>query len=99
MEKNTQFRIDSVEELIGAYEMFGDRWTPSWSLDDEIKYFKKGCNHIICDEENRIGLYYEDAYKVIPSPLKQNKEKDLIKQLKDYAKTQGMKVTVIFEEL
>lgn len=73
--KNEKFRVNSIEELIEAYEYFKDEWDTDHTLEDEIRDFiKKGCRFINkCS--GGIFLFDQcDYFNTIPNPLK-NKSK------------------------
>lgn len=71
MKANTQFRIDTLEELEEAYEMFRDKWGDLWSFKDETKHFLANkARFIIKDEQG--DIYLDDKiedFETIPSPL------------------------------
>jgi len=75
MENETQFRVNSVEELEQAYNHFKDEWF--YSLDNEKKDFIKLNSHryVLKDGDGGIILYsYDENYKEVPNPLKEKKE-------------------------
>ena len=70
MKKGEYFKINSVEELKQAYEMFEDGWF--YSLENEIKDFNKGSRYVKC---NYAGIFlglnqYIDEYVEIESPVR-----------------------------
>lgn len=72
MEKNTQFKIDSIEELEEAHSLYKDKWY-RYSLESEIRDFNgiHDYKFISCDSDGDIYLTMKRLnYKTIPSPLK-----------------------------
>jgi len=70
MKEFEYFKINSIEELKKAYNMFEDRWT--FSLKEEIKMFNKGFRCVRC---NHVALYLGDDkstsyYNGIKSPVR-----------------------------
>jgi len=70
MKKFDYFKINSVEELKQAYDMFEDDWF--YSLETEIKDFNKDSRYVIYGS---IGIYlgndkYMSNYNEIKSPLR-----------------------------
>ena len=91
MRPRTHFKINTIEELQQAYEMFKDRWNASFTLAQEIGYFNQHSSfrYVHCDKEETVFLddddFSEDS-KEVESPL--NKEKmtttqQEIKELKE----------------
>lgn len=78
MKKGQQFKVNSVEELIEAYEYFKDDWGYD-SLESEINYYnpKHELNYIQRDKmSGKILLFFKNNdYETIQNPLKyQNKD-------------------------
>ncbi len=70
MKLDEYFKINSVEELKQAYDMFEDKWR--YSLEFEIKDFNKGCRYVLCGIS---GIYLVNSilisfYNEIKSPLR-----------------------------
>jgi len=68
MKENEYFKINSIEELKKAYDMFEDKW--AFSLKYEIKMFNKGFRCVKC---NHVALYLGVNilnYTEIKSPLR-----------------------------
>jgi len=72
MKQGEYFRINSIEELKQAYEMFEGEWDKTYSLEVEIKDFNKGYKYVLY---STFGIYLADVtfilnYTEIPSPLR-----------------------------
>lgn len=77
MEKETQFKINSVEELQEAYEHFKDEWDEGYTLKSEIDFFNSNKDDVYVqkDEFRYVTLSLFDAgYEVVANPIK-NQEK------------------------
>jgi len=78
MNNNEYFKIETIEELKEAYEMFKDDWGVL-SLDKEVEHFKESSEYR-CILKTSTGIVYLSNdficydFKEIPSPLK-SKEK------------------------
>ncbi len=68
MKQVEYFKINSIEELKKAYEMFEDKWRIT--LETEIYLFNKGYRYVI---SNSIGVYLGDyilnGFTEIKSPI------------------------------
>lgn len=82
MKKGEQFKIESVEELKEAYEMFKDEWFKRFGLKKEIDFFEKHKMNYLQYRSYGITLYRENSIlKTIPSPLKKESKAEKIKHL------------------
>ncbi len=72
MKENEYFKVNSIEELKQAYDMFEDKWLDSYSLEEEIKDFNKGCRNIKYNyaEMYLVNDYFVESCTEIESPLK-----------------------------
>ncbi len=69
MKKGEYFKINLVEELKQAYEMFEDGWF--YSLETEIKDFNKGSRYVKCNYTGIfLGNNIPNNYIEIKSPVK-----------------------------
>lgn len=84
MNKGEYFKIDTVEELKEAYEMFKDKWWENFTLEEEIENFETTrARHIVKDEVGDVYLNLKDwieHYDEIPSSLKKQKEKSSLQK-------------------
>lgn len=74
MNNNEYFKIETIEELKEAYEMFKDDWD-SFSLDKEIEFFKESSEYRCILKTSTGNIYLSNDFicydfKEIPSPLK-----------------------------
>lgn len=74
MNKGEYFKIETVQELKQAYEMFEDEWYFDYTLQSEIEDFNHMSgyyNMVLKDEEGDVWLSCAiEGFKEIPSPLK-----------------------------
>lgn len=73
MNNNEYFRIETIEELKEAYEMFKDDWV-FLSLDKEIEHFKESIEYRYIIRASTGAIYLSNDFicydfKEIPSPL------------------------------
>lgn len=88
MNNREQFKIDSIEELEQAYEMFKDEWMGPIKLKDELNYFRSdtALRYILKSGDGYVFLSSEAfSYKKIPSPLKNKSmfNQELIQKLRE----------------
>jgi hypothetical protein len=73
MEKGTQFRVNTIEELEQAYKHFRYKWYDT--LNHEKEDFKNSniYRYILKDHQGYMFLgFYDIDYKTIPNPLKEH---------------------------
>lgn len=73
MEKETQFKIETEEELEQAYNYFKDDWMLNTSLEDEVNYFHRNNKHrwTVKNLAGRVFLCHRNPnYTVVQNPLK-----------------------------
>jgi len=76
MQPNTQFKINSIEELKKAYD---NSVSPLSNFKDEIKKYKRGHRYWQCDFENDQYLFIKNLhYKTIPNPFKSEYPKEML---------------------
>lgn len=95
MKKGEQFKIESVEELKEAHEMFEDEWCKDWTIKKETFYFNMGCKWVSKNDDGNISLNTKTrSFKTIPSPLKKEKIKRLEKELAELKALPKIKLQV-----
>ena len=102
MKKNTQFKINSVNDIKKHHYRYYKQF--KYSLNEEIDYYKdKKANYMICDS---IGEIYVDVYhhdiEVVPNPyttkeLEPNSIEDLMEKLNHKASELGFEVDISFK--
>jgi len=76
MQPNTQFKINSVEELKQAYN---NSSRPLGNINNEIKKYKKGYRYWQCDFDNDEYLFEKNKYhKIITNPFKSEYPKEML---------------------
>jgi len=72
MKEFEYFRINSIEELKKAYNMFEDKWDKTYSLEVEIRDFNKGYKYV---KYGYLGMYLSNdifisSYTEINNPIR-----------------------------